>query len=1005
MARSCAQCGNQVDVERFCPTCGAEQLETGPDADPLIGRVVAERYQVLELVNSGGMGRIYRGVQRVLDRPVAIKCILPSLIEDEETAVRFLEEARVASRLNHPNIVSIYDFGRASAADGGYSFLVMEYLSGQDLAEVLDLEPLLPLPQVVDIIEQTLGALAEAHEHGIAHRDIKPGNLMLESRRRGGYHVKLIDFGIARLRDRRRLTQVGIVIGTPQYMPLEKLRGEEPGAAGDLFAVSVMLYEMLTGQLPFPGPTAMDVVRQQMQPGAMLDPRAVAPDRDIPDHLAHACMRGLLREPGHRFPDALSMALAIAEPGDRAALRASRMPGRQAPTEADVRRAITQATRRDRTTMEESAEGDEDALRGRAPWATQLLAADRPTLIWGRPGVGRTWLVERGVRELRRRGIFAERIEAPPRPLDQIGYGGLRKILRQLMHWRSEEELRTAIEAIDDVALHDALQGIFNKAGTVQADAAAVRAGAQLALRWAIEHTTTVRDRKPFVLVLDDLDRLDGASFQAVADFLGAGRMPGFALWMTAANTLAGTLPVSVLRQQLRGWSREQALEQLGEQRGLLQRSDNEIEPMYVEQLVASFEDDSWSAPVNMSEAVEQRLRVLPPDAICTLQALAVCGPSTVEVLARVVEHPEDAHSSLLPLAELGLIDAEEGRVRFTHPLIAEATLRLAPVGALSAVHERAAAIAEERKQSVEVQAYHALRGRPDFEAFLLVEECVRLRLRRGDLGSAIAALEDGIEAARTLLLRDEDEIAKSGWLVFGRKLGELLRSVGRVRDAARVLAEALDLTEPNSSARAHILGQLARVAESERRKVEREILAAEALRIAEVVGESQLASELRGWDAPPAQAEVHPPSASRPGSRRPHRATGQRVLVVEDDRELARALGRWLRRKGHDVTLCYSVADASALETTFACGIFDVMLPDGSGLELAEAMRDAGKVESLVFFTSSEEAGVAAIAESLGQMVRKSRGLLELEAVVDAALPSVAPPAHPSAHSRSRGA
>lgn len=113
--------------------CGAEQIAAAPGDDPFIGKVIAERYQVLELINSGGIGRVYRGVQRVLDRSVAIKCIHPELISDEEIGVRFLEEARVASRLNHPNIVSIYDFGRASAADGGYPFLVMEHLNGPDL--------------------------------------------------------------------------------------------------------------------------------------------------------------------------------------------------------------------------------------------------------------------------------------------------------------------------------------------------------------------------------------------------------------------------------------------------------------------------------------------------------------------------------------------------------------------------------------------------------------------------------------------------------------------------------------------------------------------------------------------------------------------------------------------------------------------------------------------------------------------------------------------------------
>ncbi len=297
MASSCFQCGNPVDVERFCSICGAEQIAPAADGDPLIGRMVAERYQVMELINAGGMGRVYRGVQRVLDRPVAIKFIHPHLVSDEEIGVRFLEEARVASRLNHPNIVSVYDFGRASAAEGGHSFLVMEYLRGPDLQHILAAKDNLEVEHVVDVVEQTLGALAEAHEHGIAHRDIKPGNLMLEPRRRGGYHVKIIDFGIARLRDRRRLTQAGMVVGTPQYMAAETLLGGEPGAAGDLFAVSVLLYEMLTGRQPFPGPSSIEVVRQQAtRPD--LDPRTAAPGRSIPDNVAHACLRGLAFEPG-----------------------------------------------------------------------------------------------------------------------------------------------------------------------------------------------------------------------------------------------------------------------------------------------------------------------------------------------------------------------------------------------------------------------------------------------------------------------------------------------------------------------------------------------------------------------------------------------------------------------------------------------------------------------------------------------------------------------------------
>ncbi len=983
MATSCLQCGNLVDVERFCSVCGAEQIAAAPDGDPMIGKVVAERYQVLELINSGGMGRVYRGVQRVLDRPVAIKCIHPELVTDEEVGMRFLEEARVASRLNHPNIVSIYDFGRASTAEGGYPFLVMEHLSGPDLEQVLAADGILPVSHVVDVVEQTLGALAEAHEHGIAHRDIKPGNIMLEPRRRGGYHVKIIDFGIARLRDKRRLTRVGTVVGTPQYMPPEKLRGGEPGPAADLFAVSVLLYEMLTGELPFPGPAAMDIVRQQMDKKE-LDPRTAAPDRSIPDNVAHTCTRGLAFDPANRFPDALSMVSAIADPSKLALRRASRFPARGAPTERELERAITRATRNERQTQEaEPDDSEERALKARTPWAKQLLTTKKPFLVWGRPGVGRSWLLRRAVRAFEQAGNATLLITAPPTPLDEIGYGGLRVAIRRLVGWSTEEEIRAGVETVRTTATRNALQGIFGQDVGGRGKPNKTRAAVAAAFRWAVKMAVETTDEGKFVLAIDDVDLLDGASFLAVADLIASARIPGFTLVVTASSALEDKLSRAMVRQELRGWPKELATEKLGEQQGLLQRNDDDIEPMYVEQLIASFEDDSWSAPINLNEAVEQRLRVLPPDALCTLQALAVCGPSAISTLTEMVERPDDVNTSLLPLSELGLVRVSDGKVRFVHDFIGRATLGLAPAGAIAAIHEKATADAVERSLGVELQAYHALRGRPDFEAFLLVEESARLRLSRGDPGSAIAVLQDGIEAARTLMLRDQDEMAKSGWLVFGRKLGELLREVGRTREAAHVLSETLNLTEPDSAARAHMLEQLAKIAQTEGRTVETEILSCEALRIADLVGEHELAGRLRDSTFPLSEgpgALTKPPSADSSTSR-------PRVLVVEDDRPLARALERWLRRKGSAPTVCHSVAEVAQVEGTFACGIYDVLLPDGSGLELADELMDTGRVAKSVFFTSSEEAGVAAIAESMGAMVRKSMGLLELEAVVDAAL------------------
>ncbi len=215
------------------------------------------------------------------------------------------------------------------------------------------------------------------------------------------------------------------------------------------------------------------------------------------------------------------------------------------------------------------------------------------------------------------------------------------------------------------------------------------------------------------------------------------------------------------------------------------------------------------------------------------------------------------------------------------------------------------------------------------------------------------------------------------------------------------MLSEALNLTEPDSSARAHMLEQLARISERDGRSVETQILNLEALRIAELIGERELSARLRGRSepAPRARSGVLTKSGREIAAIQTH----PKVLIVEDEPPLARALERWLRRKGFAVTVCDSVAATLATSAKFNCGIFDVTLPDGSGLQLAELLMDEGRVASSVFFTSSEEAAVAAIAESLGALVRKSRGMLALVAVVDAAIKSVAEPTPVSPANRTK--
>src|SRR5580704_6309909 len=254
---ACPRCAISCDEgHRFCFACGGElgQIPGQTQEDALLGSTLPGGYRVTHLVGVGGMGRVYCAEQVALGRTVAVKVVHPSLADEELTSARFLNEARAASRLSHPNSVAIFDFGRT---DDGRPYIVMEYLRGRDLGRVAADEGPLPLARVVDVLRQTLGALEEAHALGIVHRDLKPDNVVLEPLRSGLDLVKVVDFGLAKILQEApmaggpALTRPGLVCGTPEYMSPEQGRGDALDGRSDLYSVGVVLFELLTGRVPF----------------------------------------------------------------------------------------------------------------------------------------------------------------------------------------------------------------------------------------------------------------------------------------------------------------------------------------------------------------------------------------------------------------------------------------------------------------------------------------------------------------------------------------------------------------------------------------------------------------------------------------------------------------------------------------------------------------------------------------------------------------------------------
>ena len=278
--------------------------------DPILGAgsLVAGRYRITGLIARGGMGAVYAAVDERLSRDIALKTLRPELVEDPTLVARFEREAQTAARLAHPCIAQVLDFGTTSE---GLLYLVMERVRGETLAALLKREGRLAPRRAADIVEQTLGALASAHAEGVVHRDLKPGNIMIVPSGESRETVKLLDFGIAHLMDGAaytRLTQTGVILGTPTYMSPEQALGGRIDARTDVYAMGVILWCLLTGQKPFSGSSMADVVEAILN---TLPPLADALVPAVPNELARVADFAMQKDRERRFMDANAMGRAL----------------------------------------------------------------------------------------------------------------------------------------------------------------------------------------------------------------------------------------------------------------------------------------------------------------------------------------------------------------------------------------------------------------------------------------------------------------------------------------------------------------------------------------------------------------------------------------------------------------------------------------------------------------------------------------------------------------------
>ncbi|MBN2342624.1 MAG: serine/threonine protein kinase [Deltaproteobacteria bacterium] len=280
----------------------------------LIGKEILGQFRIVEKIGRGGMGEVYKAEQPAMDRVVAIKILHQKLAGRQDLVSRFRREARAMSRLSHPNTVRVFLYGQLD--DTGQLYIAMEYLEGMDLAKHTRMDGPMEHRRAAKIMIQVLGALEEAHDVGVIHRDLKPENILLTCQ--GGIEdtPKVLDFGLAKIHDQKMrpgsmvLTRQGMVFGTPEFMSPEQARGEELDARSDIYSVGIIMYEMLTGRLPFPRCKPMEYITHQINtPPIPITERK--PELNLPKELDAIIGKALEKDRNDRYQTAAEFAQAL----------------------------------------------------------------------------------------------------------------------------------------------------------------------------------------------------------------------------------------------------------------------------------------------------------------------------------------------------------------------------------------------------------------------------------------------------------------------------------------------------------------------------------------------------------------------------------------------------------------------------------------------------------------------------------------------------------------------
>lgn len=376
VAKACVACGREfsADVE-ICPDDGT--LLSPISREPKPGDIFAERYEILGIIGDGGMGKVYKAKHNLMKRIVAIKLLLPHLVSSSAALKRFQQEAQAASALNHPNILTVYDFGISTQ---GMPFLVMDFLEGTTLSVLIQEKGHLSVNRALPLFIQACSGLAHAHQKGVIHRDLKPANLMLVNYDGQSDFLKIVDFGIAKLLQAdsgtaEQLTHTGEVFGSPLYMSPEQCRGLELDQRSDIYSLACVLYRTVTGRPPFAGGTPMECMYKQVN-DPVVPFNNCCPELNLPEALEKIVTKGMDKDPNQRYQNMLEFRDALDE------LSVSYPYAKKTTRVFSVPQASPLAVSTEDLTDKMSRKNSEDGQR------TQGFQTQAPTMKQTTPGIG-----------------------------------------------------------------------------------------------------------------------------------------------------------------------------------------------------------------------------------------------------------------------------------------------------------------------------------------------------------------------------------------------------------------------------------------------------------------------------------------------------------------------------------------------------------------------------------------------------------------------------------------